>query len=469
MSHETTPTRVDGDATAARAWSPTALPPLLDSEVAHVAYHRPDWLRQWVERYGSPLHVVWPKLLERNAEALQAVPRRHGVALDVYYGAKVNKSQALVRAAVEAGIGVDVSSEYEMQDALLAGIDPRRLVATGPAKTARFHGQLVARGALISVDSLEEFEALQQNGASGRARVLLRCRPASARASRFGMGEADVTHCLRTLAASRDRFAFEGFHFHLSGYDVASRVQALREVMSQVAAARELGLGVQVIDIGGGLPIRYVDAERYAAFLRSQDATHYRNGKLPTSFYPYGGELDAAAWLDELLGTPLDATSSVAEALIAQGLRLAIEPGRSLVDQAAITVFRVNRVKALADGRHVVYVEGSSFSACETWFASEYLVDPILLSFGAPRGEAPMRAYIAGHSCLDDDVITNRLIDFATKPEPGDLLVYANTAGYQMDLLENEFHRHPMPRRIAVRNGAAGGMEVWPDDKGSLE
>lgn len=467
MQYEATSIPVD-DTVAARAWSPPTLPPLLDGEVAHVVHRQPARLQAWVERYGSPLNVVWPELLKRNAEALQAVPRRHGVVLDVYYGAKVNKSQALVRAAVEAGIGVDVSSEYEMRDALRAGADPRRLVATGPAKTERFHRQLVACGSLISVDSVEEFEALQalerQSQPSRRARLLLRCRPASARASRFGMGEADVAHCLRQLAAARDSFAFEGFHFHLGGYDHASRAQALREVMVQVAAARELGLAAQVIDIGGGLPIRYVEAERYAAFLQSQDATHYRNGKLPTSFYPYGGGLDAPTWLDELLAAPFDATTTVAEALIAQGLRLAIEPGRSLVDQAAISVFRVNRVKALADGRHVVYVEGSSFSACETWFASEYLVDPILLSFGPPRGEAPMRAYIAGHSCLDDDVITNRLIDFATRPAPGDLLVFANTAGYQMDLLENEFHRHPMPRRIAVRNGAAGGVDVSPDD-----
>jgi selenocysteine lyase/cysteine desulfurase len=44
-------------------------------------------------------------------------------------------------------------------------------------------------------------------------------------------------------------------------------------------------------------------------------------------------------------------------------------------------------------------VEGSSFSACETWFASEYLIDPILVSSGVSgaRQNVPMRAYIAGH------------------------------------------------------------------------
>jgi diaminopimelate decarboxylase len=49
-------------------------------------------------------------------------------------------------------------------------------------------------------------------------------------------------------------------------------------------------------------------------------------------------------------------------------------------------------------------------------------------------------------------------------PQAGDLLVYANTAGYQMDLLENEFHRHPMPRRMAARIAADGAVHLSPDD-----
>ena len=342
-----------------------------------------------------------------------------------------------------------------------------QLCATGPAKSERFLRALLDGGALISVDSLEEFTQLRQMvghaAPRGKARVLLRHRPASAGDSRFGMAANDCLRCLHELATLRDRFSLEGFHFHLSGYGYESRAQAVRDIAGHVDAARALGLDPRTVDIGGGLPIRYVDADACETFLHSQGPQHYRNGKMPQSFYPYGSRIDAAAWLALLLESPCrDAGQSIAQYLNAQGLRLAIEPGRSLVDQAAISVFRVARVKALAAGRHVIFVEGSSFSACETWFASEYLVDPIHLSTG--RGSVSTNAYIAGHSCLDDDVITNRLIRFETTPQPGDLLVYANTAGYQMDLLENEFHRHPMPRRIAVRGDATRGLEVSPDD-----
>jgi len=74
-----------------------------------------------------------------------------------------------------------------------------------------------------------------------------------------------------------------------------------------------------------------------------------------------------------------------------------------------------------------------------------------------------MQAYIAGHSCLDDDVITQRLINFTVSPKAGDLLIYANTAGYQMDLLENEVHRHPLPRRMVATCCTQGNYAFSPD------
>ncbi|AVR97150.1 Y4yA family PLP-dependent enzyme [Pseudoduganella armeniaca] len=442
------------------------LVPLLDQAVAALLHAAPGQLAGLVGRHGSPLNVVWPHILRQNVDTLRAVLRAHDVRHEIFYGAKVNKSPALVHAAVRADAGVDVSSVYELRDALGAGADPARVVATGPAKTAVFHAELLACGALISVDSCEELAALEAAVvAPARARVLLRYRPESNRNSRFGMDAAELLQCLHRLAARRASFIFEGFHCHLGGYAWQTRVQAIGELAASVAAARELDLPPRMLDIGGGLPVRYVDGDAYDAFLPAQEPADYRTGRVPTSYYPYGGRTDAASWLHNVLAAPCGDGRTVAQYLNAERLTLALEPGRSLVDQAAVTAFRVTQVKALADGKHVVFVEGSSFSACETWFGSEFLVDPLLLPSDPQRASegAPFAAYIAGHSCLDDDVITNRILNFDRRPMPGDLLVYANTAGYQMDLLENEFHRHPMPRRIVVHVNARGAMEFSPD------
>lgn len=450
----------------------TALAPLLHPYIARLIETEPQTLTALINRYGSPLHIVWPQIVQHNVDNFRTVLARHDVRYGMFYGAKANKSPALVRAAVEAGIGVDVSSVYEMRDALRAGIDPSRLCATGPAKTRVFHAALVSCGALISLDSIEEFDDLQalvrEIEPDRAVRVLLRYRPDGATASRFGMSMEAVLDCLLRLVEQRKDFSLEGFHFHLSGYDAAPRAQAVIESMQLIDAARHFGLDPKILDIGGGLPVRYVDTDHYDTFLREQRAGDYRHGKVPASFYPYGGKTGAAEWLDRLLAMPCAPDLSIAGYLNEQNLTLAIEPGRSLVDQAAISVFRITRVKRLCAGNAVIFVEGSSFSACETWFASEFLVDPILVPAPERRTDGaaatPIRAYIAGHSCLDDDVVTNRLIAFPVEPHAGDLLVYANTAGYQMDLLENEFHRHPMPRRICIRVDAEQRMETSLDD-----
>ncbi|WP_260954365.1 Y4yA family PLP-dependent enzyme [Pseudomonas citri] len=431
---------------------PTMLTPLLDPVLTHFIENRAAQLLELLAQYGSPLNLVWPHAFKTNVTALQAVLNQYNVKHSIFYGAKANKSQCLLDAAAQLGIGIDVSSVHELDAARRAGMPGAHLCATGPAKTTAFHRALVEAGSLICVDSPEEFAHLNRLvrslPAPVRTRVLLRYRPRSCPTSRFGMGTNELLECLQQLSQERENFHLEGFHFHLGGYGYESRAQAFREVTAFVEAAREMNLAPTMIDIGGGLPIRYVESQAYDSFLQNENKpSHYYNHSVPDSYYPYGGYLTASQWLALFLEADYSPGQSIANYLHSSNITLSLEPGRSLVDQAAISVFRVTRTKKLADNKTVIFVEGSSFSACETWFSSEYLVDPILISH-ASSPPTPTQAYIAGHSCLDDDVITYRLINFATLPQAGDLLIYANTAGYQMDLLENQFHRHPLPRRL---------------------
>lgn len=446
---------------------PDSLKPLIDLVITTLINHFPGTLTDLVKQHGSPLNLVWPHAFELNTKALQTVLNQHNVHHAIFYGAKANKSQCMLSAAANSGIGVDVSSIHELEAALRAGTPAAHICATGPAKTAVFHQELISEGALICVDSLEEFEHLKTVIESlpnpVKARILLRYRPASCPKSRFGMGFDDLLECLQRLARQPGIFQFEGFHFHLGGYGFESRAQAFREVTEFVEAAREMGLNPQMIDIGGGLPIRYVEPQGYRRFLQNDNKPdHYNNDLVPDSYYPYGSELTAPQWLTLFLRADHSPGLTITNYLNMQKITLGLEPGRSLVDQAAISLFRVTRTKKLADNKIVIFVEGSSFSACETWFSSEYLVDPILISTHT-LPHTPTQAYIAGHSCLDDDVITHRLINFGTAPQTGDLLIYVNTAGYQMDLLENEFHRHPLPRRLMATCCTEGNYAFTPD------
>nr|WED69886.1 alanine racemase [Pectobacterium colocasium] len=210
------------------------------------------WL---VEQYGSPLNIVWPHTVANNIAALRTVLQRHDVDCRLYYGAKVNKSPGLVQAAVNAGVGVDVSSLQELKDALRAGCDGARLCATGPAKTREFLTALVHHRALIVLDSPEEFDEVLALAELLRVtkpvRVLLRYRPSFAQASRFGMLADEAARCLETLSIRQDALRLEGFHFHLGGYEPDTRVAALSEVLPLLEQARAEGLQPTIIDIGG--------------------------------------------------------------------------------------------------------------------------------------------------------------------------------------------------------------------------
>ncbi|WP_417260876.1 alanine racemase [Celeribacter sp.] len=451
-----------------------ALLPVLDPAIHRLLSDDGNRLATLTNQYGSPLNIVFPHILGQNLARIANAFDRHAIKSNIFYAAKVNKSHSLISAAISCGIGVDVSSLFELEDALTSGCDGSLICASGPAKPKDFHQKLIDVGALISIDSLEELYdlvALTSNREQGcKDRILLRYRPINASASRFGLAPEDMPEALRFVAQHSGDLAFEGFHFHLGGYAHENRVQAFCEITEWVRVAADLGLSVSMIDIGGGLPVRYVEPDSYAAFLAVQNGDHYRNGIVPRSFYPYGGAVDATEWIDRFLLAVGPEDMTVGQYLRATGIAIGLEPGRSLADQTAISVFRITRTKNLPDGTCVLFAEGSSFSACETWFASEFLVDPILISAAVPgqanAGEkpenGPVRAYVAGHSCLDEDIISNRLISFTTKPQKGDLLVYGNTAGYQMDLLENEFHRVPMPRRISI---SADLATVQPDDQ----
>ncbi|MGX9427295.1 MULTISPECIES: Y4yA family PLP-dependent enzyme [Bradyrhizobium] len=447
------------------------LSPILRPSTAELLAGNGPLLIDWVARHGSPVNLIWPEELQRNLAVLRGALRESGVTHAVYYGAKVNKSPGLLSAALRAGAGIDVSSLYELRDARRLGADGAQLVATGPAKTAAFHNELINCNALISVDSPEELEDLIRGLPAGGPvqPVLLRLRPANQAQSRFGMPAAAIRHCLSRIAGE-GRLRFDGLHFHLSGYSWESRAQAIREAAGLLSESRAQGFAPRMIDIGGGLPIQYVDQRAYQAHLGAQMPEDYRTGKIPDSFYPYGGELSAAEWLRCLLSAPMADGRSFANYLVHEGLVLGMEPGRALADQAAISVFRVLRVKAVGPDAHVVFVEGSSFSACETWFGSEFLVDPILVPATSPPIAAKsIRGYLAGHSCLDEDVLSNRWLTFPIAPRAGDLLVYANTGGYQMDLLENEFHRHPMPSRLCVVQDVKGQLTLVPDTVGEAQ
>ncbi|MER9580754.1 hypothetical protein [Mesorhizobium sp. M0276] len=407
-------------------------------------------LAAWVDGFGSPLHVVFPDQASRNYLQWRNELRTVYGDCQVQFALKACKSASLLRAFALAGAGADVSSAHEMTSAFMNLVPVERISMTGPAKSDHEISLCIRNGLAIHVDCIEELKrilALADTVGSVR-RLFLRARPISEPGSRFGMTEGQFVACLPLLEKAKVEQI--GVSFHINDYKVQTRAEQLR---SSIAFLRRLcaqGLPPGGIDIGGGYPMRYLQRFDPAAYSRG---VHWASKAKPGS-YPYAPELagvrHAAAVIQIGIAEPADRGF-----LERHRLPIILQPGRSLLDQCGISAFNVIDIKDLGDGRFAVVLDGMSFSLSETWFGADFVPPPAVLSReerAAPRHNA--RYFLLGRSCLESDVIRWRALEGGVSP--GDLVVFTNTAGYQMDSNESSFHQIPLPRKIAAVRRSSG-------------
>lgn len=432
--------------------SGTTMPAIDPDWVTRVQSH-PNLLSQMAAAVGGgPFHVVSPDYFTHNLQSFVGAIDAAGVDGKVYFGKKANKAPCWPQACARADSGVDVASTPELIDALANGVRGSDLVVTGPAKTTELLWLAARHGALIAMDSLDELErliALPQ--AVGRVRVLLRVLPPANPTSRFGFTDTELEHALRRCVEERDRIAMDGFSFHLTGYDVSPRAWQAGDLIDRCVRARQMGLAASSICIGGGFAVNYVTADDWGSFAAHYDDSWFHTRKTFRGFYPYHQDPAGAAMLSAVLSSSVaPGPGDIATKLVETGTRLLLEPGRALLDGCGFTVFPVLGYKARPDYGFVT-VNGLSLSLSEQWFDSEFLPDPQLWpSPPATDVGASVRACVGGSSCLETDMLSWRLLTMSREPRHGDLLIYPNTAGYQMDSNESEFHQLPLPKKVAV-------------------
>ncbi|RWB39734.1 MAG: hypothetical protein EOQ46_26210 [Mesorhizobium sp.] len=416
-------------------------------------------LAAWVDGFGSPLHVVFPDQAKKNFRQWRDELRTVYSNCQVAFALKACKSASLLRAFALAGAGADISSAQEMTSAFMSLVPVEGMSMTGPAKSDYEIRLCIRHGVAIHVDCIEELKRiLALAGSVGDVdRLFLRARPMSEPGSRFGMTEDQLLACLPLL--ERAKVERIGVSFHINDYTVQTRVEQLR---SSIAFLRRLCakcLTPGGIDIGGGFPIRYLQRFDPVAYGRG---VHWASMAKPGN-YPYVPELagvhHAAAVIRTALSDPADRAF-----LERHQLPILLQPGRSLLDQCGISAFNVIDVKDLGDCRFAVVLDGMSFSLSETWFGSDFVPAPTILwdeKRAAPPHDA--RYFLFGRSCLESDVIRWRGLAVKGGVAPGDLVVFTNTAGYQMDSNESSFHQIPLPRKIsAIRR--MSGWKVFADE-----
>ncbi|MGY0498858.1 decarboxylase [Nocardia sp. FBN12] len=459
---------------------PPAVPAALHPLVAAFLADR-DGVRAALHRYGSPLHLVFPQIFTANLAALRTVLDTGAFRHRICYAHKVNRSATFARTAAHAGISVDVASAAELRSALAAGFRADRIEVTGPKGAAMLRAALSA-GITVNVDNLWELATLAELIPPGPAvPVLLRVSGfRGSSPSRFGIDLADIATALDLLVLHRDRLRLLGFAFHLDTAATTERVNAVGDCLDLIERAYGHGLTPTVLDIGGGLrQVFTADAAGYDAYdhalrtglLGRGPAMHWGNNTFGYHvaegmvhggpvFHKYANTEPAATILAELLAAPLPGHGgrALGAVLTDNLLDLWLEPGKALVDHAGITVAQVEFVKQAGNGATLVHLDLSRDTV--TAADQEVLIDPIVLA--ADTESPPVGVYFAGHLCLERDLITQRKVRVANLPAPGDPVVFANTAAYHMDLSAAQASMHPGPTKVAVLH-REGQFVLCPD------
>jgi diaminopimelate decarboxylase len=442
---------------------------------------QPAVLAAWLERHGSPLNVIDPAPLARNAGELQRVASGLGVDLKIFFARKANKALSLVDEAKRNGLGVDVASENELRQALARGVPAGDLVVTAAVKPRVLLELSAAAGATVVIDNEDELKALSEvAGASRGVPVALRLGPVLGGGrplTRFGLAPLEMLALLDRYWPSGPsaQLVIRGVHFHLDGYAGADRVTALTESLGVVEALRERGHRPAFVDIGGGIPMSYLDDaaawesfwdEHRAGLLgRREPLTFDGHGLGLTAHageiigrpnvYPYFQTPTRGEWLAGVLGAEVSTRTgrqSAAEALRARGLQLRCEPGRALVDGCGLTAARVEFRKRRRNGTWLIGLAMNRTQCRST--SDDFLVDPLLLR---PPGGAPgareaeaIEGYLVGAYCIERELLTWRRLRFPQGVEVGDIVVFPNTAGYLMHILESASHQIPLARNLVV-------------------
>ena len=391
-------------------------------------------------KFGTPLYVFDEAYIRSMMRVYRETLREEydGNGL-VLYASKAFSCEAMYAIARQEGLGADVVSGGELYTAMQAGF---------PAEKIYFHGNNKLPGEIryaldcgvgcFVVDSTLEADFLDAEVAKrGMVQnVLLRINP----------GVEAHTHAFVQTATPDSKFGFSihdgsaeqmvayllkkphlkllGYHSHIGSqiFEKESFVLAVRKNFTFAAEIRKkYGFAPQELNLGGGFGIWYAEGDR----------------KIPVEGY--------REYLSALI-------SAVREESKTQGLplpRILIEPGRSIVGEAGVTLYTVGSVKEIKGLKKYVAIDGGMFDNPRyCLYQSKYTA---ILANRASEEPCELVS-VAGKCCESGDLIGVNME--LPKAETGDIMAVLSTGAYNYSMASN-YNRNLIPPAVLVKDGKA--------------
>ncbi len=392
------------------------------------------------KNFGTPLYVFDENYIRAMMRVYRdTIGKEYGGHGLVLYASKAFSCVAMYKIAAQENIGVDVVSGGELYTALKAGFPADKIYMHGNNKLVRELELAVESGVgTIVVDAYDEADMLDElcKKAGRKQDVLIRINPGveahthafvqTARTdSKFGFSVSDGTaEKITSYILKKSNLNLKGYHCHIGSqiFEKQSFVLAAEKAMDFIAKIKkDTGFEAETLNIGGGFGIWYTD----------EDA------KIDVSGY--------AAYLEALIS----AVKNKAEELGLGKPFLVIEPGRSIVGEAGVTLYTVGAIKDIPGIKKYVAIDGGMFDNPRyALYQSKYTV---LL---ANRAAEPCteKVTIAGKCCESGDIIA---VDVPLpEAKRGDIAAVLSTGAYNYSMASN-YNRNFIPPAVLVKDGRA--------------
>lgn len=383
------------------------------------------------EKYGTPLYVLDEatirKICRDYKDAFKGYPK-----VNMMYASKALCSSATSALIASEGFGFDVVSSGEIFTVYKSGANMSKVLFNGNNKSYDELSLAIELGVgRISVDNFFELSLLNEIAKSHKkiVNILLRITPGiechtheyiqtGHLDSKFGFDLTQIDDAVELIVNDYTNLKLHGLHAHIGSqiFEKSIYGDEIEILVKEIARLDEkFGLKLDEINIGGGLGVKYVEAD------------------YPPSTY------EVAEIVIKRLYECIEKYKIYAPALF-------IEPGRSIISTSGVTLYTLGSSKQVPKGKTYFAVDGGmADNARPSMYQAEY--DAQIAN--KPDYELAQTVTVAGRFCESGDILIKNIK--LPEIEEGDILCVYNTGAYNYSMASN-YNRVQKPAMVLVNN-----------------
>ncbi len=401
------------------------------NEAGHLTFAGYDTV-ELAQQYGTALLVMdEERIRSRCREYIRAMERYLPAGSHPLYASKAFSAKGIYRIMQEENMSIDVVSAGEIHTALRAGFPMERAYFHGNGKTDRDIRFAMDSGVGYFVcDNTEELDAIDREAAARGScqKVLLRLTPGidphthekintGKVDSKFGAAiETGQAEALILRALGKKNIALLGYHCHIGSqiFDPTPFLDAAQMMLRFAADIRDRhGYSPKLLNLGGGPGVRYTENDPRIDYTEFVCAI--------------GAQIDTLCW-----------------ELALERPAILMEPGRSIVADAGITLYTVTGIKKIPHFKNYVAIDGGmTDNPRYTLYGSTYTVLPA----NRMKDVGNFFCTIAGCCCESGDLIQENVL--LPEPQRGDMIAVLTTGAYNYSMASN-YNRVPRPAVVMI-------------------